>query len=144
MIEIIKTKELLKNIEAKIEAWKSGDLYIHGEDVDIIEMLRQAWVYICELKPHLLTWKEIDECLEDDDPIVWIERRERHFGLWGKSEVQAYQICYNNHDDRERNIRAELPGILDYFYFNRETFGIKWRVWSSCPTKEEREAAKWN
>lgn len=140
MIETIETKKLLKNIEATIEAWKSGDLYIHGESVDIIEMLRQAWVYICELKPHLLTWKELDECLEDDDPIVWIERRSR----WGKSDIEAYKICYNNHDDRSRNIKAELPGIFEDFYFNRETFGIKWRVWSSCPTKEERGAAEWN
>ena len=141
-IEIIKTKELLKNIEATVEAWKSGDLLVHDED--IIEMLRQAWVYICELKPHLLTWKELDEYLEDDDdPIVWIERRGRPFGRWGKSEVQAYQICYNLHDDRERNIRAELPGMLGNFYFNRETFGIKWRVWSGCPTKEDMRDAKW-
>ena len=32
----------------------------------------------------------------------------------------------------------------DHYYYNKDTYGSIWRVWTALPTKAQREGAKWD
>lgn len=99
----------------------------------MIEAVTDAITLLKAQEPRVMTLKEAQTALHNDT-VVWVE-------LKGKL------ICAGIHMDGTDYFMMQNDDVLDVTDFDSgegaEAYGKQARCWTSRPTKEQRQAVKW-
>ncbi len=102
------------------------------------DMFNDALALLKAQEPRVMTLHEIDDVInttsKEYERIFWAEVRS-----WTRKSFGVFQLDIAVDD----NFEALLLGCSWPACYNRSTYGIKWRCWTSRPTDAQREAAKW-
>ena len=108
-------------------------LSVDSDYVDCIptDLLQYAVALLKAQEPRVMTLEEID-----DDDAYWFEEK------YGKKSLGRNVLIHSIEED------AREPYItLVYTYgeasYKISEYGQTWRLWTSKPTDEQREAASW-
>ena len=129
MPEQEKRAKVIKGLEAILK--ETADMFYRSTIQDALALLKAQ-------EPRVMTLHEIDYVInttsKENERIFWAEVRSctrKSFGVF-QLDIAA--------DD---NYEALLLGCSWPACYNRSTYGIKWRCWTSRPTDEQREAEPW-
>ena len=106
-----------------------GRLSKTGYDVSyIMDCIREHYCDGCDVQ------EERDALLKTQEPRV----------LTADEAVNAFVIEYrsNRHGDKITHMGRQLMNTVDGMA--KDYYGINWRIWTSRPTDEQREAVKWD
>lgn len=93
------------------------------------ELLKDAISLLKAQQPRVMTLEEVRLLGKDD--IVWYERK----GVFGQPRPRVVEFVFDDH------ITFTDGGVWS---FSADGYGERWRLWTSRPTDEQREAMKWN
>jgi hypothetical protein len=125
-------KKVIKGLEQYQEAgWTGINDYYRPFIIDALDALKAR-------EPRVMTLHEIDDVInttsKEYERIFWAEVRSRTRKSFGVFQLDIAV------DD---NYEALLLGCSWPACYNRSTYGIKWRCWTSRPTDEQRRAEPW-
>lgn len=113
------------------------------------DYLKDVVDFIKAQMPQVMTYNEVkaagsfnnDEYDNDKEIFIWLEEK--------KGVIYFALPRYNDHpewgdDEYQDSVSMAFIGSdLDERFWPKD-YGKTWRCWTKCPTKEQREAVKWD
>lgn len=123
---MIDREKVIKGLEKVWDAFDHMEHELYADYVfDALELLKAY-------EPRVMTLEEID-----DDDAYWFEEK------YGKKSLGRNVLIINIEED------AREPYITFVYTYGEASYKISeygqtWRLWTSKPTDEQREAVKWD
>ena len=143
MNEPDKREKVIKGLECCAECGKcKSECPYDGKENSIYgcttQLAKDALELLKAQEPRVMTLHEIDYVInttsKENERIFWAEVRSRTRKSFGVFQLDIAV------DD---NYEALLLGCSWPACYNRSTYGIKWRCWTSRPTDAQKEAVPW-
>lgn len=106
------------------------------DNLKAIQTLNSAITLLKEQEPRVLEYSEFEKL-----PLVWLEDNDK------EDVIPALFLQYNGWNAKfSRQAPDEYVSTCvrsATVYADKNTYGIRWRAWTSRPTEEQRKAVKW-
>ena len=109
---------------------------LHGS-IETMNLISDAIALVTEQEPKVLTLEEVEERMNTNDAydsIFYAEVR-----TLTKTSFGVFQLNF----DSEDYYVAMLLGSSFPAWYRKESYGKKWRCWSTKPTIKQRQEVKW-
>ena len=134
MTEQEKREKVIKGLECHMAmlAYDKCPYYCGDTCSGIDGVVYDALALLKAQEPRVMTLEEISSINGGD--IIWIEDRSLDQMIAGIKFQSPSKNCYY----------VMLIGSTRPQPFSKELYEVNWRIWTSRPTDEQREATPWN
>ena len=122
-----------KTVMSWLEGLTWDDWHEYHSDSEVQNIAKATLELLKAQEPRVLTWDELMALPHGEETNVPVVSESKYpVWKWDQGTLCKW---------RGAEFLQEL--VLDHAFYNRESYNRIWRVWTALPTKEQREAVKW-
>ena len=136
-------EKVIKGLEchAKVIGCKEHCPYWRSETLDCsIRLANDSLALLKAQEPRVMTQEEVESAYEKQEP-VWLDVKDVPVSNY---IVIGYRLMHKTRKGHEMAYELIGASIVSEKSYGVSMYGKKWRCWTSRPTDEQREGAKWS